>query len=302
MNNTNTNIEFYINHIDLTKNLSKKTLKAYRYDLYNFTNHIIDYETNNKALIIYIDYLKNSLKLKDSSIARKIISIKVFYKFLIENELVRNINFQTNFKIKKEKRLPKTLSINEVKQLLIALENTESISATNFTNYISHRNEIVLELLIGTGMRIEELSKLKISDINYADHTILINGKGKKQRLIYISSPKTWLKLKTWTKYRKSIKASNEYLFLNRYNEQLSIYAIEDIFSKYRDLAKINPKATPHYLRHTFATQLLINGADIRSVQEILGHSSIAVTEIYTEVSNTRKRQVLNKFNYINKL
>ena len=101
---------------------------------------------------------------------------------------------------------------------------------------------------------------------------------------------------------RKELDWNNSYVFLNRYYNRLSIYAIENIYAKYRDIAKINDKSTPHYLRHTFATNILANGADIRAVQEILGHSSITTTQIYTEVTNKRKKQVLNKYNYRNKL
>lgn len=94
----------------------------------------------------------------------------------------------------------------------------------------------------------------------------------------------------------------HEYLFVNRYKKPISIFAIEDIFNKYKKLAKINPRSTPHYLRHTFATNLLANGADIRVVQELLGHSSISTTEIYTEVTGKRKIKALQKYNYRNKI
>ena len=139
-----------------------------------------------------------------------------------------------------------------------------------------------------------------MEDIISPEHTILIHGKGRKQRLIYISSPITWERLKALIKERK--KTSNNYLFVNRYGNPLSIHGIEDIYKKYVKKAQINTKSTPHYLRHTFATNLLANGADLRSVQEILGHASVATTQIYTEVTTARKKQVLKKFNYRNKL
>ena len=130
----------------------------------------------------------------------------------------------------------------------------------------------------------------------------MIHGKGRKQRLIYISCPQTWTNLMAWLKIRKTKPTFTNKVFVNKYGNQLNIHGIEYIFNTAKKAAGINPKSTPHYLRHTFATNLLANGADLRSVQEILGHSSVATTEIYTEVSTKRKKQVLNKYNYRNKL
>lgn len=147
------------------------------------------------------------------------------------------------------------------------------------------------------------MAAIKLEDIFHNERIILIHGKGRKQRLIYISAPETWLRLKEWIKVRNANKsAKHGYVFTNRYGGQISIYAIEDIFYKYRKLARINVKSTPHYLRHTFATNLLDNGADISVVQELLGHSSISTTEIYTEVTNKRKIKALQKYNYRNKI
>lgn len=296
------NINLFIKTISITKNLSVLSLNAYRYDLVNFVKFEKNYCSNKNSILEYIDYLKNQRKLKDSTIQRKLIIINQFYDFLLDKKIVKFKVSKIKFKVKLEKKLPKTLSILEVKKMITVLEENVSKSKTDFGYIIAYRDMIAIELLICTGIRINELSLLRITDINRVDRTILINGKGKKQRLIYISSSNTWNKLKEWFKIRSKLDSIDSNLLLNRYNKSLSISAIEDIFKKYRNKANINQESTPHYLRHTFATQLLNNGADLRSVQELLGHSSIKVTEIYTEVSHIRKKQVLKKYNYINKL
>ena len=157
-----------------------------------------------------------------------------------------------------------------------------------------------MDLLISTGIRIGEAAALTLEDVIASERTLLIHGKGRKQRLIYISSPITWNRLMSLIKQRK--RCGGNYLFINRYGNPISIHGIEDIYAKYVKKAKLEVKSTPHYLRHTFATNLLSNGADLRSVQEILGHASVATTQIYTEVSTNRKKQVLKKYNYRNNL
>ena len=141
-----------------------------------------------------------------------------------------------------------------------------------------------------------------MEDIIPSERTILIHEKGRKQRLICISCQQTWRNLMNWLKILKSKPTNANKLFVNRYGDPISIHGIEYIYRSIKTNSGINTKSTPHYLRHTFATNLLANGADLRSVQEILGHSSIATTEIYTEVTVGRKKQVLNKYNYRNKL
>ncbi len=204
------------------------------------------------------------------------------------------------FKFKQESKLPKTLSINEVKQLLNCF-NIDFSTLSPFKKIQYIRDAALIDLLVSTGIRIAEASAITFDDIILHQHTILIHGKGRKQRLIYISSPITWGRITTLLKYQKSLKTT-KHLFTNRYNQQISTQSIENIYAKYIKIAKLNSKSTPHYLRHTFATYLLSNGADLRSVQEILGHASVATTQIYTEVSSLRKKQVLRKYNYWNKL
>ena len=164
------------------------------------------------------------------------------------------------------------------------------------------RNFALVDILISTGIRIAEASEISLSDIIISEHVILIHGKGKKQRLIYISCPQTWANLKSWLKLRETRATQTDKVFVNRYGNQLSIHGIEYIYKTLTISAEVSIHSTPHYLRHTFATNLLANGADLRSVQEILGHSSVSTTEIYTEVSTQRKKQVMNRFNYRNKL
>ena len=154
----------------------------------------------------------------------------------------------------------------------------------------------------GEGLGNKFLSNISINDIISAERVILIHGKGRKQRLIYISCPQTWSNLTQWLRIRKTRPTNTDKVFVNRYGGQISIHGIEYIYNTVKKSANINSHSTPHYLRHTFATNLLANGADLRSVQELLGHSSIATTEIYTEVTAKRKKQVLNKYNYRNKL
>lgn len=194
------------------------------------------------------------------------------------------------------------MTIDEVSKLLNFAAKQSKSAKTPFAVFESTRNLCLIDLMICTGIRIGEAAAITISDIVLNEHTILIHGKGRKQRLLFVSSQDAWNNLKNWLKLRKELKISCDFLFVNRNCRPLSIYGIENVFNKYKSLSGINSKATPHYLRHTFATNLLVNGADLRSVQELLGHASIATTEIYTEVTMKRKKQVLSKYNYRNKI
>jgi tyrosine recombinase xerC len=302
----NISLNNFITEIKSTKNLSNKSIKAYQLDIADFTIFI---QKNNltkidsTTILSYINTLNSIRNLKDTTIKRKIISLKLFTTFLYDNQIIDVYPFyKLKFKYKKEYKLPKILSIEEVKKLLYAVSSSFSSHDSSFKIFEGIRDMAIIDLLISTGIRIGELSLIQLEDINLYDKTILIHGKGRKQRFIYLSSDETLLNIQKWINLRsKSIHNVNN-LFINRYGNSLSIHSIENIFSKYRKLAHINPSATPHYLRHTFATNLLSNGADIRSVQEILGHANISTTEIYTEVSMTRKQEVLTKYNYRNKL
>jgi len=297
-------LDSFIIEMRNTKNLSNKSIKAYYSDILNFIKFINEQNDkliNSENLIKYIDSLRAIKKLKDSSIKRKIISLKIFTQYLYDYSFIDVYPFQRlKFKYKREHTLPKTLTIEEVKKLLNCITSSFSLASSSFKIFEGTRDLAIIDLLISTGIRIGEICSIKLNDINIIDKTLLIHGKGRKERLLYLSSTETINNIKKWLDIRSN--HFTNYLFLNRYGNPLTIHSIENIFYKYRDLSKINPNSTPHYLRHTFATNLLSNGADIRSVQEILGHSSISTTEIYTEISLNRKQEVLTKFNYRNNL
>ena len=287
------------------KNLSNKTCLAYNYDINMFIAFVGNKYKHIKEqdFLDYITYLNLTLKLKDCSIKRKIVSIKQFYAFLYSKRIIKNNTIKlTVVKFKQKHRIPKILYIDEVKKLLNVMYLESNTSTSNYKKFESIRNIAILELLVCTGIRISEASTLCVKDISIGEKTIVIHGKGNKERLLYISSNNTWQSIITWLNIRNKYESKYDNLFLNKYLKPLSIYSIENIFKKYRSLAGINNKSTPHYLRHSFATYLFSNGADIRSVQELLGHSNIATTQIYTEVSPNRKKEVLEKYNYRNNL
>ncbi len=292
-----------ITQLKITKNLQEQTLKAYSSDITNFFNYINKETIEQIDILNYINYLFDEKKLKDRSIKRKIISLKIYFNFLEDNSLINTNPFtKLKFKFKQEKKLPKTLQKNEVKKLLETVYNELNSSITPYKKFETIRNISLLEILISTGIRIQEASSITLNDISLQEKTIIIHGKGRKERQLFILNKYVLSSLKNWLTIRKTSSPKCNNIFINKYGNPLSIHSIENIFRKYKTLSNINIKATPHYLRHTFATNLLTNGADLRSVQEILGHSSISTTQIYLEISSNRKKQVLQKYNYRNNL
>lgn len=303
MKDLNLIIPEFIQLVQSTKNLSEKTIVAYTSDLNDFNSFVNNHELSNESILQYIQELTITRRLKDTTINRKLIVLKMFFEYLHSKNYIENNYFSSHqFKFKKEKRLPKTLAIKETSKLLSCVTDQSINASSDFEKWKTSRNLALIDILISTGIRIAEAANISINDIINSERIILIHGKGRKQRLIYISCPQTWNNIIVWLKIRKSRPTNTDMLFVNRYGEPISIHGIEYIYNSLKIQSGININSTPHYLRHTFATNLLTNGADLRSVQEILGHSSVSTTEIYTEVTTKRKKQVLNKYNYRNKL
>lgn len=285
-----------------TKNISEYSSLAYSSDLKDFIAFCGD-EIDNDILVKYVSHLSQDRHLCDTTINRKLITLKMFFEYLYSKNIIEeNYYHNCHFKFRKERRLPKTLTKNEIAELL-KTATAERNSAKSHPEVLrTTRNLALIDVLISTGIRIGETSAISLDDIIESERTLLIHGKGRKQRLIYISCDETWNNLNKWLNIRKEMDISTNKLFVNRCGNQLGIHGIEYIYKRIRENAGINPSSTPHYLRHTFATNLLSNGADLRSVQELLGHSSVAITEIYTEITAQRKKEVLDKYNLRNTL
>lgn len=290
----------YLLQLENNKSYSRHTKSAYICDIHHFfrwldSNDISHLDKNQ--LNSYFDTLLDTYK--PTTVKRKYACLKRLFK---------NINHETNtnpfdgftIQLPNRKVLPKTLSINEVTKLLLTVSREKKQATTDFGYYQATRNTAILCLLISSGMRISEVSNLNLKDFDAYEQIFLIHGKGNKERLMYISSQEVLTSIKDYLNIRSSFSPQSDAIFLNKYGTRLSIFSIENIFKKYQKLADINPHATPHYLRHTFATKLLDNGADLRSVQELLGHTNITTTQIYTAVSLERKKDVLSRFNAIN--
>ncbi|MBO0441739.1 integrase/recombinase XerD [Enterococcus sp. DIV0212c] len=299
-----THIDNYLEERKTFSNISKKTLKAYYSDLINLNQFC---SKNNYPYPVGITkYISEFQKtLKATTLKRKIVVFKMFYRYLTNENLmdistIQKPNF--NYYYITPRKLPKIVTPDEINTMLkqMYLLQESGLTPSKYRNLL--RDIALIELLIATGIRIGEAHALNIVDYQPNSRLLLIKGKNHKERLIYISPFETNNALTEYLCAREDYQPKSNAIFLNKYGKRLSIYGIENIYSKYRDLANIAPASTPHHLRHTFATELLSNGADIREVQELLGHSSIVTTQIYTAVSTNQKIKVLDTYNLRNKL
>lgn len=280
----------FLKYLECELNFSDNTIVSYNQDLTDFFNYVdkikIDYlHLNINNVRNYLKYLDDK-HLKNSTIARRISAIRSFYNYLVSNGYAVNNIFNNVRNPKLEKKLPNYLSYEE---LAIILDNID------LTTDIGKRNRLMIEMFYATGCRVSELINIKMRDINRINKSIRIMGKGRKMRVVYYGEyAEDYLNRYINTGFNKN----SEYLFLNDKKEKFTIQEVEQVIKKIIHNLAIKTHVTPHTLRHTFATHLLNNGADIKSVQELLGHSSLNTTGIYTHVSNERLKEVyLKTFN-----
>lgn len=214
----------FLNVIKSTKNLSSKTIIAYNSDLNDFGKYLSNKQLHKDIILDYTNYLFNERHLQESTIARKLIVLKMFFQFLYKNGHIEHNYYQNyTFKFKKERKLPKTLSIDESTKLIRHLSDGTKKDTTTFAFWKACRDLALIDLLISSGIRIEEASNISLEDVIFSEQTILIHGKGRKQRLIYISCNETWNNLIFWIKIRNNRKNNTDKLFVNRLGNQISI-------------------------------------------------------------------------------
>ena len=292
MENLEMNVRSYLEYCEVQKRLDGKTLKAYRIDLRQFLEQMVDAEITVDLLEEYIGKLHKEYKPK--TVKRKIASLKAFFHYLEYKEMIeRNPFNRIQVHFREPVILPKTIPLNVMEKFLGTIYRQVSNAETAYQKRNALRDAAVVELLFATGMRISELCTLKNGDVDLETGIVLIYGKGNKERIIQIGNEEVIGVLK---KYRSDFRneiGSCGYFFVNQSGRVLSDQAVRRMINKYAALAAIELHITPHMFRHTFATALLEADVDIRYIQEMLGHSSINITEIYTHVTTSKQRDIL---------
>lgn len=295
MNHLETHINNYLGFCEYQKRLDTKTLKAYQTDLTQFNAQypsISIFECTSDIIEKYIVNLHKTYKPK--TVKRKIASLKAFWHYLEYKEIIDINPFnKIQVRFREPVTLPKTIPIHTVEVLLRTIYKQYNNAPTDYQRRNALRDVAAVELLFSTGIRISELCSLKSRDIDLIEGTILIYGKGSKERRLQIGNNAV---INTLRKYKKDYQLEIQQcglFFVNQNGSPLSDQSVRRLINRYSTLASIDLHITPHMFRHTFATSLLEADVDIRYIQEMLGHSSINVTEIYTHVALSKQKNIL---------
>lgn len=285
----------YLEYCQSQKRLDSKTLKAYRIDLQQFTKQFPSADILDITPTILENYIAGlHQKYKPKTVKRKIATLKALFHYLEYREIIeRNPFTRLQIRFREPVILPKTIPLHTVETFLSIIYKQREQASSIYQQKNALRDAAVIELLSATGILISELCSLGVNDINLFDGTVLIYGKGSKERRIQIGNADVIKILKQYKDdYCTEIKSCG-YFFANQSGRALSDQAVRRMINKYTSLAAIEQHITPHMFRHTFATSLLEADVDIRYIQEMLGHSSINITEIYTHVATSKQRDIL---------
>jgi len=287
-------IDVFLNYLSVERGLSRNTIISYREDLNSYLRFLESRSVDALSKTTKSDITSFMLSQKDrgiaaNSIARRLAAIKSFYRFLVRERVLKSDPSSLVDTPKLWKKIPETLSLNEVDAL---------INQPNIRNTQGIRDKAILETLYATGMRVSEAVNLKLDNVNLDVGFLRCIGKGNKERVIPIGA-KAVNSLKRYLgNSRQALlnKKESEFLFLNRFGKKISRQSLWKVIKKYARQARIKKPIWPHTLRHSFATHLLERGADLRSVQEMLGHSNISTTQIYTHINKDRLKTIHKMF------
>lgn len=288
-------------HLVVEKNLSPNSIQAYINDVLKLSQFLKEQYRDTHLLNVQKSHIQNfvqtlfQLELETSTISRIISGIKAFYNFLNYAQILTHHPAESIETPKTTRKLPVVLTIYEIEKIIQQIDRSTSEG---------ERNYAIIEILYGCGLRVSELVNLKISDINFKEEFIKVVGKGNKERLIPLGKPAKRALLNYYNNYRKHISVSPKYadiLFLNKSGKPLSRIMIFYIIKELAQKAGITKNISPHTFRHSFATHLVEGGANIRAVQELLGHASITTTEIYTHLDREYLRDTILSFHPRNK-
>lgn len=295
MNDMELQIKNYLDYCSRQKRLDSKTIKAYRIDLTQFTSHIAGRnlaDITQDSLELYISHLHQNYQPR--TVKRKIASLKAMFHYFEYKELIAQNPFdKMQIKFREPIILPRTIPLHTVEYLLKTIYSQQTSAKTAYQRKNAFRDAAVCEMLFATGMRISELCSLNANDVNLHDGTILIYGKGSKERRIQLGNMDVIAALENYKTAFSPEMSNCHSFFVNQSGRPLSDQTVRRMITKYTNLAAIDLHITPHMFRHTFATSLLEADVDIRCIQEMLGHSSINITEIYTHVAVSKQRDIL---------
>ena len=284
----------------LERGLSQLTINAYKLDLRQFAGSLEERNPTVDAVDKYIlrEYLaKLDEKYKPRSIKRKLATLKAFFSYLEHEEYITASPFRKlRLKLEREKKLPRVIPISSITKLFNSAYSLRNENRADSRIYRETTRDIaVLETLFSTGLRVSELCSLKLENVDIKQRKIIVMGKGKRERIIPLCCSDTITSLETYYNCFSEYLEFDKAFYLNRDMNPLSDQSVRQMIRKYQKLASLPGPITPHMFRHTIATLLLENGVDIRNIQALLGHSSLAVTEIYTHVSLSAQREALEK-------
>lgn len=278
----------FVDYLSSVRNYSENTVISYKTDILEFSDFIKKKKMAPSLTRImnplpaknYLIYM-NSLKYSATTINRHLSSLRTFYDFLMKRHVVEKNFFEEIASIKKPKRLPEILKNKEIMDMMNSIDQKTPMGL---------RNYLIVSILYGCGLRVSEMCALEISNLDFSNETIHIHGKGDKDRIVimYDELKEKLLKYISFERIellKKGDNIENRYLFINNHGGNLTPRGVRVILNTIIDKMGETYKITPHMLRHSFATALLDNGADLRSVQELLGHSNLSTTQIYTHVS-----------------